>query len=76
MDFGLCQSSNTKLKGITNSCNLWLIIKLNNLLDIYKWGCGPFCVSLLTARLLKPLRADDFVYVYQQRAFIMSARDM
>ena len=49
--------------------------KVKHLLDIYKWICGPFCVSLLTARLLKPLRLDDFVYVYQQRAYITSARD-
>ena len=36
--------------------------KVKHLLDIYKWGCGPFCVPLLTARILKPLRWDDFVY--------------
>ena len=30
--------------------------KVKHLLDIFKWGCGPFCVSLLTARLLKRLR--------------------
>ena len=49
--------------------------KVKHLLDFFKWGCGPFCVSLLTARLLKSLRGDDFVYVYQLRAFITSARD-
>ena len=40
-------------------------IKVKDLLDICKWGCGPFCVSLLTDRRLKGL-SWDFVYVFQQ----------
>ena len=36
-------------------------IKVKDLLDIYKCGCGPFCVSLLI----------DFVYIIQQRAFFL-----
>ena len=31
LDFGLFQSSNT-VKGVTNSCNLWVIRKLNTYL--------------------------------------------
>ena len=45
-------------------------IKVKDLLDIYNCGCGPFCVSLLTDRRLKLLSKADFVYVFQQRAFL------
>ena len=33
-------------------------INVEDLVDIYKGGCGPFCVSLLTYRHLKRLMED------------------
>ena len=39
------------VEGVTNSCNLWVIIKLSTNLIFICVACGPFCVSLLTARL-------------------------
>ena len=33
-------------------------IKVNDIIDIYKKGCGPFCVSLLTDRRLNGLIYD------------------
>ena len=37
---------------------------------MYQQACGAFCVLLLTGRRLKGLSNTDFVYVFQQRAFL------
>ena len=52
--FGTFLTFNYRVKGGTKSCTLCVILKLD-LLDIYKWGCGSLCVSLLTNRCLKGL---------------------
>ena len=35
--------------------------KDEDLLDVYQYGCDPFCMSLLTDRHLKVRRNSDFV---------------
>ena len=41
--------------------------KDKDLLGIYKYGCDPFCVSLLTDRHLKVGSNTDFVMISRQR---------
>ena len=41
--------------------------KDKDLLGIYKYGCDPFCVSLLTYRHLKVRSNTDFVMISRQR---------
>ena len=47
------------------TCNL-CVINIKDLLDIYKWSCGPFCVPLLPDRQLKDQAKADSVYIFQQ----------
>ena len=49
--------------------------KDKDLLGIYKYGCDPFCVSLLTDRHLKVRSNTDFVMIYRQTGAFTSARD-
>ena len=44
---GACLTFKYRVKGGTKLCQLFVILKLD-LLDIYRRGCGPFCVALLT----------------------------
>ena len=54
--FGAFSNLKCIVKGGTNLCiKLLCHIKVKDLLDIYKWGCGPFCVSLLLDRCLEGL---------------------
>ena len=45
-------------------------IKVKDVLDIHKWGGGPFGLSLLTDKRLKGLNHNNFVYIFQQWAFL------
>ena len=51
-------------------------IKCKNVLDIYKWGCGPFSVSLLTDRHLKELSQDGFCLHFPIMGAFTSAPDV
>ena len=47
--------------------------KDKDLLGIYKYGCDPFCVSLLTDRHLKVRSNTDFVMISRQRRVYVCA---
>ena len=47
--------------------------KDKDLLGIYKYGCDPFCVSLLTDRHLKVRPNTDFVMISRQRRVYVCA---
>ena len=47
--------------------------KDKDLLGIYKYGCDPFCVSLLTDRHLKVRSNTDFVMTSRQRRVYVCA---
>ena len=52
--------------------NLCFKVK-TDLLGIYKYGCDPFCVSLLTDRHLKVHSNTDFVMISRQRSVYVCA---
>ena len=47
--------------------------KDKDVLGIYKYGCDPFCVSLLTDRHLKVRSNTDFVMISKQRRVYVCA---
>ena len=47
--------------------------KDKDILGIYKYGCDPFCVSLLTDRRLKVRSNTDFVMISRQRRVYVCA---
>ena len=47
--------------------------KDKDLLGVYKYGCDPFCVSLLTDRHLKVRSNTDFVMISRQRRVYVCA---
>ena len=51
-------------------------MNVEDLLDIHKYGCGPFCVSLLTDRHLKGLARVILFTFSKNWRFFMSARLM
>ena len=48
--------------------------KDKDLLDIYQYGCDPFCVSLLTDRHLK-VRSNSILFTFSDKGALTSARD-
>ena len=48
--------------------------KDKDLLGIYQYGCDPFCVSLLTDRLLK-VHSNRILFGFSDKGAFTSARD-
>ena len=57
-EFGAFSTFKYTVKWGTDSCKLFVIIKVKDLVEFYKWGCGLFYLSLLTDRRLKALSYD------------------
>ena len=58
-----------RVKGGLNACKLCHYM-IKGLLDNYKWGCGPFCVSLLANSCLKGLSEAWFCILFSIMDFL------